>query len=60
MVKLLLLIKGLMVLENGLKQEHCGLVRLPNGIEYYVVSDNMDEKDLISVASSVATIPVSK
>ncbi len=31
-----------------------------NGIEYYVVSDNMDEKDLISVASSVATIPVSK
>ena len=23
--------------ENGLKQEHCGLVRLPNGIEYYVL-----------------------
>ena len=23
--------------ENGLKQEHCGLVRLPNGIEFYVL-----------------------
>ena len=31
-----------------------------NGIEYYIVSDNMSEKDLISVASSVAVVPVSK
>ena len=23
--------------ENGLSQEHCGLVRLPNGVEYYVL-----------------------
>ena len=23
--------------ENGLSQEHCGLVRLPNGIEFYVL-----------------------
>ena len=31
-----------------------------NGIEYYVVSDNMSEEELINVASSVATMPVSK
>lgn len=31
-----------------------------NGIEYYVVSENMDEKELMNVASSVATMPVSK
>lgn len=31
-----------------------------NGIEYYVVSDNMSEEDLLSVASSVSTMPVSK
>ena len=31
-----------------------------NGIEYYVVSDNMSEEDLLSVASSVGTMPVSK
>ena len=31
-----------------------------NGIEYYVVSDNMSEKELISVASSISTMPVSK
>ena len=31
-----------------------------NGIEYYVVSENMSENQLIAVASSVATLPVSK
>jgi len=31
-----------------------------NGIEYYVVSDNMSTEDLLSVASSVSTMPVSK
>ena len=31
-----------------------------NGIEYYVVSDNMSESELMSVANSVSTIPVSK
>ena len=31
-----------------------------NGIEYYVVSDNMSESELMSVASSVGTMPVSK
>ena len=31
-----------------------------NGIEYYVVSDNMSESELMSVANSVSTLPVSK
>ena len=31
-----------------------------NGIEYYVVSDNMSEEELVNVASSVSTMPVSK
>ncbi len=31
-----------------------------NGIEYYIVSDNMSETDLVNVASSVTTMPVSK
>ncbi len=31
-----------------------------NGVEYYVVSNNMSEEELVSVASSVATMPVSK
>lgn len=33
---------------------------ISNGIEYYVVSDKMDEQQLLGVASSVATMPVSK
>ena len=31
-----------------------------NGIEYYVVSDSMSEEELVNVASSVSTMPVSK
>ena len=31
-----------------------------NGLEYYVVSENMSEKELMNVASSIATMPVSK
>ena len=31
-----------------------------NGIEYYVVSDNMSESELMNVANSVSTIHVSK
>ena len=31
-----------------------------NGVEYYIVSDNMSETDLVNVASSVTTMPVSK
>lgn len=31
-----------------------------NGIEYYVVADNMSSSELLSVAGSVASIPVSK
>lgn len=31
-----------------------------NGVEYYVVSNNMSEEELVNVASSVATMPVSK
>ena len=31
-----------------------------NGIEYYVVSDNMSETELMNVANSVSTMPVSK
>lgn len=31
-----------------------------NGIEYYVVANDLSEKELISVASSVAVIPTSK
>ncbi len=33
---------------------------LSNGIEYYVVSDNMSESELLSVANSVTTMPVGK
>ncbi|MBR3362609.1 MAG: outer membrane lipoprotein carrier protein LolA [Bacilli bacterium] len=33
---------------------------LANGNIYYVVSDNMSEEDLINVASSVSSLPVSK
>ncbi len=31
-----------------------------NGIEYYVVADNMSENELLSVANSVSVLPVSK
>ncbi|MBR3898159.1 MAG: outer membrane lipoprotein carrier protein LolA [Bacilli bacterium] len=31
-----------------------------NGIEYYVVGNNLSEKELISVASSIAVMPTSK
>ena len=31
-----------------------------NGIEYYVVADNMSESELLSVANSVSVLPVSK
>lgn len=31
-----------------------------NGIEYYVVADNMSESELVNVASSVSVIPVGK
>ncbi len=31
-----------------------------NGIEYYVVADNMSQTELMSVANSVSTMPVSK
>ena len=31
-----------------------------NGIEYYVVADNMSESELVSVADSVSVLPVSK
>ena len=31
-----------------------------NGIEYYVVADNMSQSDLMNVANSVASMPVSK
>ena len=31
-----------------------------NGIEYYIVANNMSEEELLSVASSVTTMPVSK
>ncbi len=31
-----------------------------NGIEYYVVADNMSQSELMSVANSVSTMPVSK
>ena len=30
------------------------------GVEYYVVSNNMSEEELLSVASSMAVIPASK
>ena len=33
---------------------------IDNGIEYYVVADNMSESELLSVASSVSVLPVSK
>lgn len=33
---------------------------IDNGIEYYVVADNMSESELVSVASSVSVLPVSK
>ena len=33
---------------------------ISNGIEYYVVADNMSENELLSVASSVSVLPVSK
>jgi hypothetical protein len=31
-----------------------------NNIEYYVVSDNLDDESLMSVASSIAVLPASK
>ena len=31
-----------------------------NGIEYYVVANNMTESELINVASSVSVLPVGK
>ena len=31
-----------------------------DGIEYYVVADNMSQSDLMNVANSVSTMPVSK
>lgn len=31
-----------------------------NGVEYYLVSSNLSQSDLVSVAKSIATIPVSK
>ena len=34
--------------------------RVSNGIEYYVVADNMSQSDLMNVANSVASMPVSK
>ena len=33
---------------------------IDNGIEYYVVADNMSESELLSVANSVSVLPVSK
>ena len=33
---------------------------ISNGIEYYVVADNMSESELLSVANSVSVLPVSK
>ena len=33
---------------------------IDNGIEYYVVADNMSENELLSVANSVSVLPVSK
>ena len=33
---------------------------IDNGIEYYVVADNMSESELVSVADSVSVLPVSK
>ena len=31
-----------------------------NNIEYYVVADNMDDDELMTVASSIAVLPASK
>ena len=33
---------------------------ISNGVEYYVVADNMSESELLSVANSVSVLPVSK
>ena len=33
---------------------------ISNGIEYYVVADNMNENELLSVANSISVLPVSK
>ena len=33
---------------------------ISNGIEYYVVADNMSENELLSVANSISALPVSK
>ena len=33
---------------------------ISNGIEYYVVADNMSENELLSVANSISVLPVSK
>ena len=33
---------------------------ISNGVEYYVVADNMSGDELLNVASSVAVIPTSK
>ena len=33
---------------------------ISNGIEYYVVADNMSESELLSVANSISVLPVSK
>ena len=33
---------------------------ISNGIEYYVVADNMSESELLNVANSVSVLPVSK
>lgn len=33
---------------------------ISNGIEYYVVGDNLSESELVSVASSIAVLPASK
>ena len=33
---------------------------ISNGIEYYVVADNMSESELLNVANSISVLPVSK
>ena len=43
----------------GIKEDN-SISWTSNGIEYYVVSDNLTNEELLSVASSMTVLPVSK
>ena len=43
----------------GVKEDN-SISWISNGIEYYVVSENLSNDELVSIAKSMATLPVSK